>query len=133
MGSGTLTLPAGSTGFVPVDFNFYQPGTTTPYTFSAGTYPLMSYGTVVNGGSNLNSVLHLDMGIVPMGDSATFETLGDNTLDLVIGSGTGITTAEWISTSGTKRSSTLDQLEPARCSQQPQARLRPSVRSVPTA
>ena len=105
LGNGTLTLPSTGAGFNPVEFNFYQPGTLTPYSFGLGVYPLITYGSVVNGGSNLNSVLNLETGSVPMGDTATFTTTNTpGTLDLVISNASIITSSEWTSTSNTNYS-----------------------------
>ena len=94
-GSGVLTLPAANNG-TPATFNFYQPGTLTPYTFSPGVYELVSYLSVVNGGANISD-LSIGTRSVPSGDTATFTTTNmAGQLDLVIGS-TGAVSGTWIS------------------------------------
>ena len=98
-GSGVLTLPAANNG-IPVTFNFYQPGTLTPYTFSPGVYELISYSSVVNGGANISD-LSIGAGTVPNGDTATFTTTNvAGQLDLVVGSG-GTVSGTWISPNNT--------------------------------
>ena len=95
-GSGILTFPGAGSAV----FNFYAPGAgATPYIFGAGTYPLISYGSLSMTNS-LNSSLMINVGnnSWPVGDSATFSTTtasGPGVLELVISQNVG--SATWSS------------------------------------
>ena len=96
--SGTLTLPSSGTAV----FNFFAPGTgSTPYTFGLGTYPLISYGSLVLTGT-LGSSLSIGDGnnSWPANDTAAFATTtssGPGTLELIISA--NVSSGTWTSVS----------------------------------
>ena len=89
--AGVLTLPTSG----QAEFSFFQVGTTISNVLGSGTYQLMTYDSVVGGGSNITA-LSLNTADYTAGEQATFSTSG-NALNLTIGVSNGSGT--WISNS----------------------------------